>query len=87
MMSSYDPTRLTPGMMVKTTKGVCTIVKRLADRQHPKGWMMARYKTTGEQKTFTTPFGFSVEVIAVPAKCECTSVDYCESCLKRMSKT
>ena len=78
--------RLTPGMVINTGRGAASIVKKLPDRVDRKGRIVSRYSIEGnERKTFS---GVSqrVDVYAAPAKCECTSIDYCAYCMERMSK-
>lgn len=80
--------RLTPGMVFNNGRRVMTFVEKLPRRTDKKGREVFRAKVRagGEDKTITATLPQSVEVCAVPVKCECTSVDYCARCLEKMSK-
>lgn len=78
--------RLTPGMVINTGRCAATIVKKMPDRVDNKGRTVSRYVISGSDRKMFSGVSQHVDVYATPAKCECTSVDYCAYCLERMSK-
>lgn len=77
--------RLTPGMVIHTGRGSAEIIRKLPDRIDAKGRVVSRYETEGRFSTLTGVPQF-IDVVGTPAKCECTSIDYCAYCLEKMSK-
>lgn len=78
--------RLTPGMIVRTGRGAASIVKKLPDSVDKKGRIVSRYTIDGSDRKKFSGVPQYVEVYATPAKCECTSIDYCAYCLEKMSE-
>lgn len=78
--------RLTPGMRVKTSRGLVQIRRKLPDKPNAKGVLMARYITSGHSQSFTVPAHAVVHVSAVPAGCTCTTREYCRDCMIRMGQ-
>lgn len=69
-MTNYKAEDLTPGMVLRGSRGVVTLGLKLPNALNKKGVEMVRFKCVGRVKTYTTPVGNPQYVIAVPARKE-----------------
>lgn len=65
-MANYKAEDLIPGMMLRGTRGVVTLGRRLPNRVNKKGVEMVRFEAIGDIKTYSSAVGSPQYVIAVP---------------------
>ncbi|HFZ2130523.1 TPA: hypothetical protein ACIJ0P_004552 [Klebsiella pneumoniae] len=69
-MAEYKAEDLIPGMMLRGSRGVVTLGRRLPNRVNKSGIEMVRFEGIGKIKTYSSAVGAPQYVIAVPAKKE-----------------
>lgn len=69
-MAGYKAEDLIPGMMLRGSRGVVTLGRRLPNRVNKNGIEMVRFEGIGRIKTYSSAVGTPQYIIAVPAKKE-----------------
>ncbi|HEJ8417436.1 hypothetical protein FMJ13_22930 [Klebsiella michiganensis] len=69
-MAEYKAEDLIPGMMLRGSRGVVTLGRRLPNRVNKNGIEMVRFEGVGKIKTYSSAVGSPQYIIAVPAKKE-----------------
>lgn len=67
-MANYKAEELIPGMMLRASRGLVTLGRRLPNRVNNNGIEMVRFECVGKIKTYSSAVGAPQYVIGVPAK-------------------